>query len=486
MSTVAELAARHPGAVAIGLFVASLALVLPLLGAQSIWFDEAVTVSNAQLPFDLARYLRADATPPLYPFLVHQWMGVFGATIESARALSALASALATVLLFQLGRRFVGATAGLFAAALFLCSRFQLFFAHEARPYALVVLLGIASFYVLLALLESTTRTRVVLLALLDAALVYAHYVTVFLFPAQLVVALLVGRPRVRSVATVLASQVIAGILVLPLAIYIARTLWPLPMAGWLETPTWRTFPVELAKLAGSPLLLLVEVALVVGGLAWLERRRRAGASSTRSVARTAAVLAAWAFVPLATAFVASFVEPVFLARYLLYTAPGYFLLVGHVATRLPLGRVRTTILLLALCTLSLATAWRAPIVRPAWSAAAERAHAALAEGATVAVVPAHQLLPFAYHFTRDGFRDPDRLPEALRAAGVLGLARPADALRVAASGSDLLLVAPDASAGALESVASEIAAARHVLPVREDLPHLVLVRVPPAPQPLP
>jgi len=489
MTAVAELSARHPGVIAIGLFVASLALTLPLLGAQSIWFDEAVTISNAQLPFDLPRYLRADATPPLYPFLVHHWMSVFGTTIESARALSALASALSTVLLFQLGRRFFGATAGLFAAALFLCSRFQLFFAHEARPYAVVVLLGIASFYVLLSLLESTTRARVVLLALVDAALVYAHYVTVFLFPAQLVVALLLGRARVRSVATVLASQTVAGLLVLPLAIYVARTLWPLPMAGWLETPTWRTFPVELAKLAGSPLLLLMEIALVAGGLAWLERRRRAAAPAMtmpRYAPRTAGALAAWAFVPLAAAFVASFVEPVFLARYLLFTAPGYFLLVGYVATSLPLGRVRTAILLLALCTLSLATAWRAPIVRPAWSVAAERAHAALADGATVAVVPAHQLLPFAYHFTRDGFRDPDHLPATLRAAGIVGLARPSDALRVAAGGSELLLVAPDADAAALDAVASEIAAARHVLPVREELSHLMLLRVPQAREPLP
>jgi len=480
---------RHSSVVTIALFLASLALTLPLLDAQSIWFDEAVTISNAQLPFDLARYLRADATPPLYPFLVHHWMGVFGATIESARALSALASALATVLLFQLGRRFVGATAGLFAAALFLCSRFQLFFAHEARPYALVVLLGIASFYVLLSLLESATRTRVVLLALVDAALLYAHYVTVFLLPAQLVVALLLGRARVRSSLAVLASQALAGLLVLPLAIYVARTLWPLPMAGWLETPTWRTFPVELAKLAGSPLLLLVEIALVAGGLAWLERRRRAAASTTtmpRYAPRTAGALAAWAFVPLATAFVASLIEPVFLARYLLYTAPGYFLLVGYVVTCLPLRRARTTILLLALCTLSLATAWRAPIVRPAWRVAAERAHAALADGATVAVVPAHQLLPFAYHFTRDGFRDPDHLPTTLRAAGIVGLSRPSDALRVAAGGADLLLVAPDADAAALDAVASEIAAARHVLPVREELPHLVLLRVPPAREPLP
>ena len=475
---------RHPAIVAAALFVASLALVLPLLGAQSIWFDEAVTMRNAQQPFELARYLRADATPPLYPFLVHHWMRVFGTTLESARALSALASALSTVLLFQLGRRFLGATAGLFAALLFLCSRFQIFFAHEARPYALVVLLAIASFYVLLALLESTTRPRVLLLALLDAALLYAHYVTVFVFPAQLLVALLLARSRPRTVAAVVASQALAALLVLPLVVYVATTLWPLPMAGWLARPTWQTFPVELAKIAGSPLLLALEVVLVTSGIAWIARAHRAGGTPADPALRTAAVLTSWAFVPLVAAFAASFVEPVFLARYLLYSAPGYFLLVAYVLAGLPVARRYAAALLLALCMLSLATAWRTPIVRPAWGAAALRAQAALADGALVAVVPAHQLLPFGFHFSPDAFRDPERLPVALRTAGVIGLSRPAEAARLAATAPDVLLIAPDGSAAGLDAVAAELAATGHAPAVREDLPGLVLLRLGPSSRP--
>jgi len=471
---------RHPAPVALALFAAALALVLPMTGAQSIWFDEAVTLSNAQQSFDLARNMRGDATPPLYPLLVHLWMRVFGATIESARALSALASAGTAALLFQLGRRFLDARTGLFAALLFGCSRFQIFFAHEARPYAVVVLLCTASFYVLLAQLESPTRRRVVLLGLLDAALLYTHYVAVFALAAQGLAVLPELRRAPRTFFAVLASQVLAVVLVLPLVVYVATTLWPLPMAGWLQTPTWRTFPTELAKLTGSSLLLALEAVLVVGGIAWVTRQRTGSdtrASAPAFVPRQVRVLALWAFAPLVVAYVVSFVEPVFLGRYLLYTAPGLFLLIAYVAARLPVAAALRASLVLALCALSLAHALRTPIVRPAWGEAATRVRAELREGALAVVVPAHELLPFAYHFAPRSFAEPARVPALLRGEGVVGLARLADVPRLAGSGRDLLVLAPEATAAGAGTLTTELAALGYVGPSREDMPGLVLLR---------
>src|SRR5690606_17336563 len=81
---------RHAALVGVVLFGATLALVLPMLGAQGIWFDEASTLQNHRLPFDLARALRADATPPLYALVVRAWTALFGASLESVRVPSAL------------------------------------------------------------------------------------------------------------------------------------------------------------------------------------------------------------------------------------------------------------------------------------------------------------------------------------------------------------------------------------------------------------
>ncbi|MBY0280141.1 glycosyltransferase family 39 protein, partial [Candidatus Binatia bacterium] len=351
---------RHASLVSIALFAASLALVLPLLGRQSIWFDEAVTMSNVQQPYDLGRYLRADATPPLYPLVLHGWLQIFGTSLGAARALSALASAASVVALFQLGRRFVDARSGLFAAALLLTSRCQTFFAHEARPYALVLLLAIASFHVLLSLLERVTRRRLILLCLIDAALLYTHYVAVFALVAQALAALPGRGVRPRVFLRIVGAQIAAVLLVAPLALYVWANLWPLPMAGWLPPPTWRGIPNELAKLTGSGSLLVLEAALVTAATAAAALRPGGGAHASAALApRTAVVLVSWSVVPLVAAFAASAIEPVFLGRYLLYVTPGWYLLVGAAAARLPVGRTLAAALIGALCALSLAGAWR-------------------------------------------------------------------------------------------------------------------------------
>ena len=470
---------RHPGAVSLLLFATSLALTLPLLGRQSIWFDEAVTMSNVQLPYDLGRYLRADATPPLYPLLVHAWLQVFGTSLVAARALSALASAAAVVALFQLGRRFLDARTGLFAAALLLASRCQIFFAHEARPYALVLLLTIASFHVLLSLLERVTWRRLVLLCLLDAALLHTHYVAAFALVAQTLAALPARGASPRAFLQILAAQLCAVLLVVPLALFIWTTLWPLPMAGWLPAPTWRGIPDELAKLTGSGPLLALEALLVLAAGA-LAVRRRAGAPAERAVApRTIAVLALWSVAPLVVAFAASTIEPVFLGRYLLYVTPGWYLLVAAAATRIPVGRTLQTALIGALCALSLAGAVRNPLQRAAWTDAAERARAATAGGALVVIVPAHEMLPFAWHFSPESFRDLERLAPRLRELGVIGVPRLADVARFAALPRDLLVIVPQPLGASADALAPELAAAGRAPWQREDLHAIVVLRSP-------
>jgi len=473
---------RHPAIVSSLLFTASLALVLPLLGRQSIWFDEAVTMSNVQFPYDLDRYLRADATPPLYPLLARAWLKLFGTTLVAARALSALASAASVVALFQLGRRFLDARTGLFAAALLLTSRCQIYFAHEARPYALVLLMVIASFHVLLSLLERVTWRRLALLCLLDAALLHTHYVAAFALCAQALAALPWRGESPRTFLAILAAQVGAVLLVVPLALFIWLTLWPLPMAGWLPAPTLRGIPHELAKLTGSGLVLTLELLLVVAGAIALLGARRA-AHAAPAPRRTLATLALWSVVPLVGAYVASSIEPVFLGRYLLYVTPGWYLLVGAAAARLPVARTLGTTLIVALCALSLAGAWRSPLQRTDWAIAADRARAATADGALAVIVPAHEILPFAWHFSPEAFRDLDHLPRRLRELGVVGVSRIADAAQFARLPRELLVVVPRPLGASVDALAPALAAAGRAPWQREDLRAFVVLRSPaPAP----
>src|SRR2546430_14921027 len=56
---------------------------------SDLWLDEALSVNIARLPLaDIAGALRHDGAPPLYYFLLHLWMQVFGTGDVAVRALS--------------------------------------------------------------------------------------------------------------------------------------------------------------------------------------------------------------------------------------------------------------------------------------------------------------------------------------------------------------------------------------------------------------
>src|SRR5690348_16241867 len=64
-------------------------LVLRFWTSSHLWLDEALSVDIARLPLgDIPRALRHDGHPPLYYFLLHGWMSVFGEGDTAVRSLS--------------------------------------------------------------------------------------------------------------------------------------------------------------------------------------------------------------------------------------------------------------------------------------------------------------------------------------------------------------------------------------------------------------
>ncbi len=76
-------------ALAVGTVLALVAaLVLRFWTSSDLWLDEALTVNISKLPIhEIPSYLRRDGAPPLFYFLLHFWMGVFGSSDLAVRAL---------------------------------------------------------------------------------------------------------------------------------------------------------------------------------------------------------------------------------------------------------------------------------------------------------------------------------------------------------------------------------------------------------------
>jgi uncharacterized membrane protein len=134
----------------------------------------------------------------------------------AVRLLSALCGLAAIPLIYLLGRALMRPAVGLIAAAFLALSPFALYYSQEARPYALLLLLSLASVYSLLVAVERHAWWKWIIYALVTIAGLYTHYFVVFLILAQGIVLLSFGEYRKTALSRWALCQVAAIFSFLP------------------------------------------------------------------------------------------------------------------------------------------------------------------------------------------------------------------------------------------------------------------------------
>jgi mannosyltransferase len=171
-----------------------LALVLRLwgLGHESVWCDEAVSLQLARAPIhDLligAPDARDNGNPAGYFVLLRLWiLALGGASIENARALSAVAGALSVPAVWLLAWR-LPRPAGLLAALLVALSPPLIYLSQEARVFALFTTVATLT-AACVAVIEDKERSKGnawswIGFAALGALMVHLHYYAAFVLAA--------------------------------------------------------------------------------------------------------------------------------------------------------------------------------------------------------------------------------------------------------------------------------------------------------------
>ena len=165
-----------------------LAAVLRVLALNKpLYIDEIVTITVGVQPLDRmgAVMRQIDASPVLYPLLLHAWMSV-ARTDAWVRGLSALFGVLTVGTVFLLGRRCFSPQVGLAAAFIMAISPPHIHYAQYVRSYSLLSLLVAAQLLVFCFCMRDQPFTRkswvwFATLALLTATLFYTHYLSALL-----------------------------------------------------------------------------------------------------------------------------------------------------------------------------------------------------------------------------------------------------------------------------------------------------------------
>jgi mannosyltransferase len=395
---------------------ANLLIKVPLLGRDSIWLDEAVSLHASFLPFSAESLAASDWTPPLYHLMLTCWTRIFGSSIETARLLSVLFSTATAVAVYHLAANYVNAYTAAVATALYTTATIQLRYATEARSYALVGLLCVISFELFIGLVRRPTIVRTILLGVVNAALLYTHYVAGFIVLTQLG-SIVAARVKLLSLVRCIQSAIITAVAFAPWLIVVIGS-GEVPHTEWIQPPTIGAVRYVLKRFAGTSELLILFVCVIIAAAVLGRVADRKGAESpTHFVLVT---IWCWIAVPLALAFVASFLyQPMFVDRYVLYSSIGLYLLVALSAASLPIPRGWSIVIELAMVVGSIGGAVYKPMTRYDWRAAVQKAREEQEAGATIIIAPEYQFRPFAYYYDNNAFQDVHHTKDRILRRGV-------------------------------------------------------------------
>ena len=345
--------------------IVALAAMVRLYGstASAVWCDEGSSLFMSQFsPSLIWTHSAHDVHPPLYFLLLHAWTNVFGSSLFSIRLLSVLPGIGSVVLGFWLtlliARRRAALLAGLFLALLPIAVRYS----QEVRMYSLMGFWLLGATIALVYWVKNPQRNGYLMAyALLMTASFYTHYFTAFCVLSHWCYLLLVRKAQpclIRRPAWWIANSLIVVMFASWLLEFVDLLQhldqlragndigWITPVDAYsLSSTVWQFFTLTDGMSLPVWLYLSVPSALAVIVVAvW--RHDRTPYTFHR-------LLIIYALLPPTVVFAISWVTPLLVERYLMFSALGLPIVlaiaIDRIADRFRTVAVFATALLLSL-----------------------------------------------------------------------------------------------------------------------------------------
>lgn len=289
------------------------------LGTKPLWRDEAASLAGAHRSTVgvLAMLPHHDADSGLYYLFLHVWLGIghllpshLGQGEAWDRGLSVVFAVAAVAAAGWCAGRWQGPVAGLAAAAFLGLNPFWLFYAQEARTFALALLLALVSTAALIGAVEQPSKRRLLTYGVATVLLLWADLFALAFVGAE--IAVLVATGRARPLAR---TWVAVGGCTAPLALWMVA--FEPYQISWIPRPTVAGLWGVVLRLGGGGLGLAAAAGLALVALIGGRRRELAW------------TLAAAAAAPPAGLWIASLIKPVLVDRYVIPSVGALAVLAG-------------------------------------------------------------------------------------------------------------------------------------------------------------
>jgi mannosyltransferase len=381
----------------IGLVAGGAFLRVFLIANKSIWLDEAfsIVISQRGLLDVLSMVVRTDTHPPLYYLLLKAWL-LFGSSEAQARSLSAVFSIAAIPLMYLVASSlFEDRRAGLLGAAILAFSPFQIWYAQEARMYAMLTFFVLASAYFFIKALQQGAFVFWAGYVVTTSLALYTDNGAIWFVVSISIFFLLARRRFSDRMAGWILSNLAVGLVYVPWLPFFIRQTQQVTESFWLPPPSFQSvlgafldFQSYNFPLIEISLLYLTTIfiwAFIVPRKSWQQQ-----------------LATLWLFLPLLISLLLSLRQPIFLSRNLIAASLGYYLLVTAILLKFKGSRL-VLMLLLPLLAMNLVSIGRDAWVvqKEDWRDAAHYvANAARGkQGGLVVFLPGYAELPFQYYF---------------------------------------------------------------------------------------
>ena len=335
----------------------ALLLRLPNLEGKSLWLDEISSLTFAGMDWHSFWTLvqQHEGNMLAYYLLLRAWMHL-GDSQWIAKLLSIIFGVATVPAIYALTKELYGRRAGLASAFLLTVSACHVRASQWIRSYSLMLLMLVLSSWFLARVLEQPTFRNCSLYVLTSALAVYTHLYAVLLLGTQILSVLLLA-PRTIAWKRIVLSWVVLVALLYPAALYVlfrntGQLDWILPTQP-RELLHWAVF---LAGGGGTGVAYALLAICIVLGVIALIAVRQSWSTPTRNLQNwRIAFPFLWLILPVAIAFLISYVKPVFFFRYLIICLPAFVIIVTQGILAWRPSPLRSGTLAIALC-LSLVT----------------------------------------------------------------------------------------------------------------------------------
>lgn len=154
---------------------------------QSIWLDEVLSMNEGNPKLSIGEFydkiMFFEFIPHLYYFLLRISFEIFGFSTLVGRDLSALIGVLGVYAIYLLAKELFNKRAGLIAATVLSVNSFHIAYSQEIRPYGLLFLFSVLSFYRLSIFIKKPTFKNSIYYGFFTGLILNAHFfgfITVF------------------------------------------------------------------------------------------------------------------------------------------------------------------------------------------------------------------------------------------------------------------------------------------------------------------